>query len=164
MSFEVTRPFLHEVVDSDNEKVANELLKTLKGIEQSKNRGEKTNGFPRTYADDFEAVNWLKKANNKTKETYTFNFSLLDATKKNIADKSITFTVEYSQQFSVHFISNDNVSPKKKNEKFTFKFSKVKISDADTDKVYVTVKNSGKAQVSILPYSFFEPIKKRIIN
>lgn len=159
MSFTVGSPYLKQTGGAENEKIANELLDGLHKIPESKNWGDKINGFPWTYADDIEGDNWLKWKS----ERLIFNVQLLDAKKKAIAQEDITFTVRYGNKYRYSYtdeiastgeIASDN--KKKSRDRYVgelegFTFSQVNVNDADTDSLYLAVSKKSGRDVSILP-------------
>ncbi|WP_294428364.1 CsgG/HfaB family protein [uncultured Treponema sp.] len=178
MSFSVTTPVLSQVNGSENEKIAGELLTTLHGIEQSKNWGDKINGFPWSYGSDIGDDNWLEKAvktrkikgssfytlEDKGYEENVFVLTLLDSKKKEIATKKISFYIiyctgtyryGYALDFKTPGIMSDNSyggvnSHSYSGEKATLIFDSVPVNDADTDKLYITVTQEEGRPVSIL--------------
>ena len=180
MSFTVSTPYLEQDMASgvENEKLANELLDTLHKIPESKNWGEKINGFPWSYGADIGGGNWLEKSAqfksrngsiwNIAGDSYPFTVSLLDANKKVIAQKNITFTVGYIKQYTSFAIISDNVDEResrsvlgrqiaalKQRDEYPYlyliTFSDIPVSDADTDKLYIAVENAGNEKLSIVP-------------
>ena len=152
MSFRVGAPYLKQTSGAENFTVASELMTALKNIEQSKNWGAKMNGFPWTYADDIAGDNWLKWANAEKTVTYPCTVTLLDANKKTIAKKSYTLYVKYDKQYTGFDISSDNVN----RDRIIYSVSSLTISDvpvgnADTDKIYISVENTGSKKISVLP-------------
>lgn len=153
MSFTVGSPYLKQTGGAENEKIANELLDGLHKIPESKNWGDKINGFPWTYADDIEGDNWLKWKS----ERLIFNVQILDAKKKAIAQEDITFTVRYGNKYRYSYtdeIASDN--KKKSRDRYVgelegFTFSQVDVNDADTDSLYLAVSKKSGRDVSILP-------------
>ena len=159
MSFTVGSPYLKQTGGAENEKIANELLDGLHKIPESKNWGDKINGFPWTYAYDIEGDNWLKWKS----ERLIFNVQLLDAKKKAIAQEDITFTVRYGNKYRYSYtdeiastgeIASDN--KKKSRDRYVgelegFTFSQVDVNDADTDSLYLAVSKKSGRDVSILP-------------
>ena len=153
MSFSVGAPYLKQVSGGENGKIARELLSGLHKIEQSKNWGDKINGFPWSYGADIGGDNWLQKAaaakrgeynwKGGDSDSYSFAVSLLDGRKKVIAKENITLSVSYGKQYTGFAIQGTTVN--------RLTFSNVPVNDADTDKLYVTVENTGKTSVSIVP-------------
>ena len=166
MSFAVSSPYLKQVVDNENGRIATELLTTLKAIPQSKNWGDKINGFPWSYADDIGNNNWLQKSVNNTTDTFSFKVSLLDAKKKEIAKKAVNYTVEYEKLYEGLKIESDNRATYKRygdSESELFIFQTVPVNDADTDKLYITITNSADKNISIRPVEKdVLPIRKAI--
>jgi len=161
MSFAVSSPYIKQVVDNENGRIATELLTTLKAIPQSKNWGDKINFFPWSYADDIGNNNWLQKSVHNTTDTFSFKVSLLDAKKKEIAKKTVKYTVEYTERFTGFSIKSDNLIGYDDSELFIFKA--VPVNDADTDKLYITITNNSEKNISIVPVEKdVLPIRKAI--
>ena len=163
MSFTVSMPQMieknpeeSERVANENEKIINEFQTALRGIPQSKNWGDKINGFPWTYADDIPGDNWLKSV-RRGKETYSFAVSLLDDKKKTIAKTNIAFTVTVTNKFREFSIANNKRVGNYDASSLTF--SKVAVNDADTNRLYITVENIGNKKISVLPTDAL-PIEK----
>ena len=155
MSFSVGAPYLKQVSGGENGKIARELLSGLHKIEQSKNWGEKINGFPWSYAADIGDDNWLQKAAQAQwsysyaiwvggSDSYSFTVSLLDDKKKTIAKKNVTLSVRYGKQYTGFVITSTNTAD-------LLTFSDVPVNDADTEKLYITVENTGSTSLSIIP-------------
>ena len=152
MSFAVSSPYLKQVVDNENGRIATELLTTLKAIPQSKNWGYKINDFPWSYADDIGNNNWLQKSVKYTTDTFSFKVSLLDAKKKEIATRAVNYTVKYEKKYEGFTIKSDNrVDLYDDSESELLKFYAVSVNDADTDKLYITITNNSKKKISIVP-------------
>ncbi|MBQ9207433.1 MAG: leucine-rich repeat protein [Treponema sp.] len=156
MSFSVGAPYLKQVSGGENGKIARELLSGLHKIEQSKNWGDKINGFPWSYGDDIGGNNWLQKAaqaqwsnsysiwEDGGSDSYSFTVSLLDDKKKTIAKKNVTLSVSYGKQYTGFEITSTNTA-------YLLTFSDVPVTDADTEKLYITVENTGSTSLSIIP-------------
>lgn len=180
MSFTVGSPYLKQTGGFENEKIANELLDGLHKIPESKNWGEKINNFPWSYADDIPGNNWLKLAAGNKSEMLVFTMKLLDAKKKTVATKDITYTINYGKQYSYNYgismteshnhgisetegIKSDNCRidpyysysqyhiPHYAGELAGFTFNQVNVNDADTDSLYLTVNKKAGRDTSILP-------------
>ena len=158
MSFRLGAPYLKQISGEENKKIADELMTAMHSIPESKNWGEKMNGFPWTYADDIKGDNWLKWTNTKRTESYPLSVALLDANKKTIAKENYTLSVKYDKRYTNFEISNDN----KVYNMFRYDregflgfssliFSDVPVGNADTDKIYISVENTGGKKVSVLP-------------
>ena len=157
MSFRVGAPYLKQTSGMENFTVASELMTALKKIEQSKNWGAKMNGFPWTYADDIAGDNWLKWANANKTETYPCTVTLLDANKKTIAKKPYTLYVGYDKKYADFDIFSDNKDGRLSwaGRRFgslpSLVISDVPVGNADTDKIYISVENTGSKKISVLP-------------
>ena len=114
VQFIIPTPYL---VESDsfleNKKLAASMIEALNKIPESKNWGEKINGFPWSYADDIEGDNWLKRAIFTDKDKpldfpsfskvdhnkyymYWVKLLLLNANKTIISSRRICFVVDLS--------------------------------------------------------------------
>ena len=145
MSFRVGAPYLKQTSGAENFTVASELMTALQKIEQSKNWGAKMNGFPWTYADDIAGDNWLKWANANKTETYPCTVTLLDANKKTIAKKPYTLNVKYDKKYTgLLYVSSNSFGS-------SLTIPDVPVSNADTDKIYISVENTGSKKISVLP-------------
>lgn len=144
MSFTVSLPRI-TLAKAADEKIANELMTGMKKIAQSKNWGDKMNGFPWTYADDIPGDNWLKLANAGRTETYPFSVMLLNSDKKAIAKQDIFFELTFEKKYSgfQYKTSQPLMSP--------IEFKDVPVNDADTDKLYIAVENTGSKKLSVAP-------------
>ena len=159
MSFRLGAPYLKQISGEENKKIADELMTAMHSIPESKNWGEKMNGFPWTYADDIKGDNWLKWTNTERTESYPLSVVLLDANKKTIAKKAYTLSVKYDKRYNGFEISSDNKVAYKKSkyadEKYvsssSLTFSDVTVGNADTDKIYISVENTSGKKVSVLP-------------
>jgi len=190
MSFTVSSPYLWQSDDGENEKLATELLNTLHKIPESKNWGDKINGFPWSYGEEIGGDNWLIAANkngnlkgyNSTgwkmysvKENRTFSVQLLDAKKKVIASKDISFDIRYAKKF-LYTYSSKNVykqddgssesgiqsdNRKKGRNRWgrevgevdsaSFTFKDVSVNDADTDSLYLSIEQKSGVKTAVLP-------------
>ncbi|MCH5291785.1 MAG: hypothetical protein J1D88_08560, partial [Treponema sp.] len=108
MSFRMGAPYLKQVRGADNFKIVADLMCAMWSIEQSRNWGEKINGFPWTYADDIPGDHWLKWANTKKRESFPLAVALLDAGKNPIAKTPYTLFVDYDRQYTGFVISSSN--------------------------------------------------------
>ena len=159
MSFRLGAPYLKQTSAEENKKIADELMTAMHSIPESKNWGEKMNGFPWTYADDIKGDNWLKWTNTERTENYPLSVVLLDANKKTIAKKAYTLFVKYDKRYTNFEISSDNKVAYKKSkyadEKYvsssSLTFSDVTVGNADTDKIYISVENTSGKKLSVLP-------------
>ncbi|MDE5775967.1 MAG: leucine-rich repeat protein [Treponemataceae bacterium] len=158
MSFRLGAPYLKQTVGEENKKIADELMTAMHSIPESKNWGEKMNGFPWTYADDIKGDNWLKWPNTERTESYPLSVALLDANKKIIVKENYTLSVKYDKRYTNFEISSDN----KVYKMFRYDrggyvgsssltFSDVPVGNADTDKIYISVENTGGKKLSVLP-------------
>lgn len=160
MSFTVSSPYLWQSDDGENEKLATELLNTLHKIPESKNWGEKINGFPWSYGEDIGGDNWLIAANKNGNpvEKRTFSVQLLDAKKKVIASKDISFDIRYAKKFLYGYSSKNGIKSDNRNkdgyyevESASFTFSDVSVNDADTDSLYLSIEQKSGAKTAVLP-------------
>jgi len=176
MSFTVSSPYLWQSDDGENEKLATELLNSLHKIPESKNWGDKINGFPWSYGEEIGGDNWLIAANkngnlkgyNSTgwkmysvKENRTFSVQLLDAKKKVIASKDISFDIRYAKKFLYTYssksgIQSDNRKKGKRDwddevDSASFTFKDVSVNDADTDRLYLSIEQKSGVKTSVLP-------------
>ena len=177
MSFRMGAPYLKQVRGAENFKIVADLMCAMWSIEQSRNWGEKINGFPWTYADDIPGNHWLKWANAKKRESFPLTVALLDAGKNPIAETSYTLFVDYDRQYTGFVISssnqgNQNIGDKTKIvydtslkyapqymlQKYraypslsALNISDVPVGNADTDKVYVSIESRGGRSVSARP-------------
>lgn len=167
MSFKVPMPYLVQKNKLDcleNKRIAWRLLRTLKGIEQSKNWGEKINGFPLSYAEDISGDNYLKKIlkrevwNNTWHNGYDdldFTVSLCDENKKELAKVPISFRVEYTKLYIDFPITSNNIEYDEYGrssynyEKELLTFNDVDVNSADVEKLTILVTNSGKQKASV---------------
>ena len=119
----------------------------LKKFEQSKNWGEKINGFPDSYKNDTEGDNWLKQEierdeNTLERDEYKFLFSLCNDKGKIIATKNITFC--YGNDFNI---------PSRYGKSLAYEgdmylgisiiFPDIPISDADSEYFYLKAEYTG---------------------
>ncbi|MDE7292473.1 MAG: leucine-rich repeat protein [Treponemataceae bacterium] len=157
MSFRLGAPYLKQTSAEENKKIADELMTAMHTIPESKNWGDKMNGFPWTYADDIKGDNWLKWTNTERTESYPLSVALLDANKKTIAKKNYTLSVKYDKRYNGFEISSDK---KVVYKEYTYEryvssssltFSDVPVGNADTDKIYISVENTGGKKLSVLP-------------
>lgn len=160
MSFTVSSPYLWQSDDGENERLATELLNTLHKIPESKNWGDKINGFPWSYGEDIGGDNWLIAANRKGNplEKRTFSVQLLDAKKKVIASKDISFDIRYAKKFLYGYSSENGIKSDNRNkdryhevESASFTFSDVSVNDADTDSLYLSIEQKSGAKTAVLP-------------
>ena len=163
MSFRMGAPYLKQISGEENAKIAGELMGAMQQIEQSKNWGEKINGFPWTYANDIPGDHWLKWVNEENDnirivhhyyakvKNYSFSVSLLDADKKVIAKKPYTLSVAYGRKFTRFKIASDNEEKIYYYSLPSLTISDVPVGNADTDKIYISVENAGSQKISVLP-------------
>lgn len=159
MPVSVSVPYLVQNEDSwiKNSVLAENLLFALKKIPQSKNWGEKINGFPWSYADDVDGENWLKKANAKTPganltiNTFSISFVLND---KEIASQTIGVNLMYDKCYIIPYTILTNryredifkleqkgfVESVKRLERNDLLDFTIKSADIDISKVSVSVK------------------------
>lgn len=161
MSFRLGAPYLKQTSAEENKKIADELMTAMHSIPESKNWGEKMNGFPWTYADDIKGDNWLKWTDTERTESYPLSVALLDANKKIIVKENYTLSVKYDKRYNGFEISSDNKVYKESwyngllYERYvsssSLTFSDVPVGNADTDKIYISVENTGGKKLSVLP-------------
>ena len=157
MSFAVGMPYLWQVdTGEENEKLAAELLEALRKIPESKNWGAKINGFPWSYGKEIaenSVNNWLYFAAEGKEEAFYFDVSLLDAQKKKIATESVEFGVKHSKRFHTFPVTVDRETTigGHRYTQLTLTFSDVPVGNADTDTIYVDVKQKYGRRVSIVP-------------
>ena len=121
----------------ENQRIADNLVKGLHKIEQSKNWGDKINGFPWSYIGNY-------------KDKISLKVDLLNSNKKIIASSYSYFWLDYSREnpWKVGCYDSSYYS-----RHFTLEFPNISVNDADTDKLYVSVtpKENGKYISSIQP-------------
>ena len=197
--FSIGEPYLKQTNGIEIEEFVYDILNGLHKIPESKDWGDKINGFPWSYAEDIPGNNWLKKAssndsnaktviNSRIKPVVTldkisgtedltgadwaqlksnnddfkfsiekadkldFSVKLLNKEKNLIAQKNITFYVEYIKRYNSHLIScNYSHMVTGKNDKARFVFDNVPIEKADSDEYYITIEQLSGETVSILP-------------
>ena len=145
MSFRMGAPYLMQTSGWENGKIVADLRVALESIPESKNWGAKINEFPWTYADDVAGEHWLKWANAKKTENFPFTVVLLDADKKTIAKKPYTLRVAYDKKYTGFYVSSSNSSES------SLTISDIPVGNADTDKIYISVENTGSKKISMLP-------------
>ena len=154
MSFYVTSPALIPT-DYTNRKIANDLLRSLRSIDESENWGEKLNGFPVTYFKEIKGDSWVNKLDSKKPDEYIFTMNLLDANKKTIATHKVTFHVSYKidQDWykTRYYVSYEGV-PQRIGDEFYVNFNSVSVENADTDTLYITVDNNNSQEICIQPF------------
>lgn len=154
MSFYVTSPALIPT-DYTNRKIANDLLRSLRFIDESENWGEKLNGFPVTYFKEIKGDSWVNKLDSKKPDEYIFTMNLLDANKKTIATHKVTFHVSYKTDQdwykTRYYVSYEGV-PQRIGDEFYVNFNSVSVENADTDTLYITVDNNNSQEICIQPF------------
>ena len=152
MSFSLGAPYLKQTSGAENGKIAADLRAALERIPESKNWGDKMNGFPWTYANDIKGDHWLKWAKAGKRKKFPCTVALLDANKKNIAKKSYKLCVYYDKKYTgFNILNNYNPGYPWYDSLSSLTFSGVPVSNADTDKIYVSVENTGSKKISVLP-------------
>lgn len=89
MTFKVNAPYFKQYCPQENDEIMQILDFEFRKIEEAKNWGDKINGFPKTYIDELEDNNWLKKGGEK----YSFDVCLQDGNNNTLATKRINYTV-----------------------------------------------------------------------
>ena len=92
MTFKVNAPYFKQYCPQENDEIMQILDFEFKKIEEAKNWGNKINGFPKTYIDELDDSNWLKKGEEK----YSFDVCLQDGNNNTLATKRINYTVSLS--------------------------------------------------------------------
>ena len=151
--FAVSAPTLEQIVEYNNGKMVAELQKALHKIPQSKNWGDKINGFPWTYADDFDEDNWLKKAVDGASEKFSFTVQLVNA-EKVIAQKEVSYTIRYARNFSDAEIVSSNADK--------LIFAGVPLADTETSTLSISVVSEDGSAVSVMPASLYEKKTARL--
>ena len=145
MSFRISAPYLAQTSGWENGKIAADLIAALKRIPESKNWGDKMNGFPWTYANDIKGDHWLKWANAGKRKYFRCIIALLDANKKTIVKKSYWLHVEYDKKYADFSMLNTW------SEFYSWLvISGAPVDKADTDKIYISVNTSNK-KISVVP-------------
>ena len=136
MSFTVSCPYLawnNREEFLENKKVADDLVKGLHQIEQSKNWGDKINGFPWTYI-------------NKYEDEIFVDLSIFNSNKKQISKVLVQMYLDYNREdpwkignWILDFYIKDY---------YQLTFENVSVNDADTDKLYVAATPENKKYIS----------------
>lgn len=92
MTFKVNAPYFKQYCPQENDEIMQILDFEFRKIEEAKNWGNKINGFPKTYIDELDDSNWLKKGEEK----YSFDVCLQDGNNNTLATKRINYTVSLS--------------------------------------------------------------------
>ena len=92
MTFKVNAPYFKQYCPLENDEIMQILDFEFRKIEEAKNWGNKINGFPKTYIDELDDSNWLKKGEEK----YSFDVCLQDGNNNTLATKRINYTVSLS--------------------------------------------------------------------
>lgn len=92
MTFKVNAPYFKQYCPQENDEIMQILDFEFRKIEEAKNWGNKINGFPKTYIDELDDSNWLKKGGEK----YSFDVCLQDGNSNTLATKRINYTVSLS--------------------------------------------------------------------
>ena len=209
MYFSVSFPYLvqNNVAEFlENRTLAEEMKTALQKIPESRNWGEKINGFPWSYADDIGGDNWMQYSihgkdvyyihfvNDDEPYKFWFDVSLLNDKKKIIGTKTVCYYVNLAQAKdkprSSHEHSNEYYDdygyslkeggyelfpyligdhdgwvvnlrgwggngntmyveqPNTEGERIGFT---VTADDADTNSMYISVKNTNDRNVAIVP-------------
>ena len=156
MSFKIIIPYLKQIAGFENIELANSLLDKLHKIPESKNWGDKINGFPWSYAEDIGNDNWMLKALSGHVDKYNFIISIVDENKNILVQKPISYMVCYAKQYSGFIMVSDqsgysstNSAPEAyENDTIYFLIS---IKNVNIDKLTVQVENRGKQNLAILP-------------
>ena len=156
ITVDVTIPYLKQVSGFENAEIAYNLLDELHKIEESKNWGDKINGFPWSYAEEIGNNNWMLKAIAKHVDKYNFIISVVDENKKAIAKKPITYMVCYDKKFSGFVKVSDNSEYGIWNSGYSLEESDridftVSLKNLNLDKLSVSVENRGAGKIAILP-------------
>lgn len=178
MSLKVGAPYLKQTDNGgENEQLILKLQTAMSHIPESKNWGKKMNDFPYSYGADFPTDHWFYKAcmyNDKNSrfsferdgswldyrrkdddetEKFDFALSVFNANKKKIAERNLSLEVIYRLLDGYRVISSERQNTKGglKCNSADIVLSDIPVSDADSDKFYITVKQTGGRSVSILP-------------
>ena len=136
MSFTVSCPYLawnNREEFLENKKVADDLVKGLHQIEQSKNWGDKINGFPWTYI-------------NKYEDEIFVDLSIFNSNKKQISKVLVQMYLDYNRE-DPWKIGNWILDSYIK-DYYQRTFENVSVNDADTDKLYVAATPRNKKYIS----------------
>lgn len=172
MTFKVNAPYFKQYCPQENDEIMQILDFEFRKIEEAKNWGNKINGFPKTYIDELDDSNWLKKGEEK----YSFDVCLQDDNNNTLATKRINYTVSLSvlchlemgssgigsSKYSGFSITSDNEGDWGKNYNVGYVmdryesegeieeiyFSHVPISGINTSKLKIIVQN---AEDSLMP-------------
>ena len=157
MPYSVSAPTLEQIVEYNNGKVVEELRKALAKIPQSKNWGDKINGFPWSYSDDFGEGNWLKKAVNSETENFSFTVQLINAeTDAVIAQKNVAYRVQYSKNFGDAVITAKDVPADSKKADWKLVFDGVPLESTETNALSVNVVSADGKNVPVMPADLYE--------
>ena len=157
MPYSVSAPTLEQIVEYNNGKVVEELQKALAKIPQSKNWGDKINGFPWSYADDFGEGNWLKKAVNGETEDFSFMVQLINAeTDAIIAQKNVAYRVQYSKNFGDAVITAKGKFADSKKAEWKLVFDGVPLESTETNALSVNVVSADGKNVPVMPADLYE--------
>ena len=154
----ISTPTLEQIVESGNEKMVKELLDALHKIPYSQKWGDKINGFPWSYADDFGEDNWLKKAVDGASYDFYFTVQLINEDSGAvIAEKDIGYRVKYDKSFSPALILPlGNLE-----EKIVFHgISKEDYKTTTRKRLNVIAKDG--TEVSVMPSSLYEKKTARL--
>lgn len=144
----------------ENEKLVKSMKSSLAGISESKNWGEKINGFPWSYADDVGGDNWLQQLSSYSSSIKLyFNILLLNSSKKVISEKKMTVkmflcdstrrSVEPEDFFTGRYYVWKCHNNLYKNGKIIFE--SISVDDADTDNMFISITNTGSMEASVVP-------------
>lgn len=103
----------------------------------------------------FERGGWIDYGKESDKETDRFDFtlSIFNSDKKKIAERNFYFEVSYRLSGSCRVMSSENKKPKGqlKYNLSDIVLSDIPVLDADSEKFYITVTQTGGRSVSIIP-------------
>ena len=180
ISLKIGSPYLKQTDNGgENEQLILELKTALSKIPESKNWGSKITGFPYSYGADFPTDHWFYKAcmyngensrfsferdgswldyrrkDDDETEKFDFVLSVFNANKKKIAERNFSLEVIYRLLDGYRVISSERQQPKGglKCNSSDIILTDIPVSDADSDKFYITVTQTGGRKVSILPVS-----------
>lgn len=180
ISLKIGSPYLKQTDNGgENEQLILELKTALSKIPESKNWGSKITGFPYSYGADFPTDHWFYKAcmyngensrfsferdgswldyrrkDDDETEKFDFALSVFNANKKKIAERNFSLEVIYRLLDGYRVISSERQQPKGglKCNSSDIILTDIPVSDADSDKFYITVTQTGGRKVSILPVS-----------
>lgn len=158
MSFTVSAPYLRHFYAPENNEIIHILSAALKNIEEHDVWGAKINGFPNSYFDSTTGNNWLKTE----EETYSFKVSMFDNNKKQLASKTISYTVKYDKKKFPRLSIESDLKGKFGEEYYVgsgkyisegeidqIVFNKISMENVDSTSFSSTVEYAGKAELVI---------------